>query len=654
MTALGRHERRDRPQGYVPDLGPCVGWSCDSFPNLGRSGVPSGDSVTVTECASASEASLVYQVLHGRGAGQTPVRYSNNTATLTLPTPSFNRVAGMAVGVGIHHDDLQHSTTDLSPSTAWFSQRVRQQQQDVNGMPRASRGTAFLAAAGGAGCRQQQSTPCSTTPFNTRPSDKWHRNGSAASLSWRVREQQQCMLVRALDDTACDAAAANLGPRQHQSTPCSTTPFNTSRHDSCASGGLSANRCARCPLGPDGRAVLHPSASLPCEAACVCTVCGSDRHMEHACFIAHGVPTRVKMRADKVVELCRLHGLYAQGAFDWRTTPTSLAWLLRLRVRLAAAADPNPNLRPDTNSDSTDDPNPDRSLDPGPHPLDGYGHDQEAEPDPALEAEWNYVASFGFDLLPSEPEAPMPDPSSDREAEPDPALEVEWNYVASFGFGPLPDPSPRPLDGYDYGQEAEPDPALEAEWNYVASFGFDPLPGKPADPNPDPDDMHGHGSMNWANHCDCEVCEPAYHDADLHGPGGLAYANHCDCEVCEPADCDADLHGPGGLAYANHCDCDVCEPADPNPDPDNLPPRDDYVTDGEGDGEGSEADGGYSSALEDGGMQLAELTRGLPHGARIPPQRITPAVARARWRARLGMRLPPARRVTSARLMMCA
>ena len=36
--------------------------------------------------------------------------------------------------------------------------------------------------------------------------------------------------------------------------------------------------------------------------------------------------------------------------------------------------------------------------------------------------------------------------------------------------------------------------------------------------------------------------------------------------------------------------------------------------------------------LEDDGTQLAELARGLPPGARILPQRITPAVARARWR----------------------
>ena len=59
------------------------------------------------------------------------------------------------------------------------------------------------------------------------------------------------------------------------------------------------------------------------------------------------------------------------------------------------------------------------------------------------------------------------------------------------------------------------------------------------------------------------------------------------------------------------------------------------MTDGEGDSEGSEADGGCSSALEDDGTQLAELARGLPPGARISPQRITPvtpAVARARWR----------------------
>ena len=38
------------------------------------------------------------------------------------------------------------------------------------------------------------------------------------------------------------------------------------------------------------------------------------------------------------------------------------------------------------------------------------------------------------------------------------------------------------------------------------------------------------------------------------------------------------------------------------------------MTDGEGDSEGSEADGGYASALEDDGTQLAELARGLPPG----------------------------------------
>jgi len=72
------------------------------------------------------------------------------------------------------------------------------------------------------------------------------------------------------------------------------------------------------------------------------------------------------------------------------------------------------------------------------------------------------------------------------------------------------------------------------------------------------------------------------------------------------------------------------------PDPDTFPPHEGYETDSEGDGGGNDGDEGYSSALEDqGGMQLAALQRELPPGTRIPPQRITPAVARARWQARL-------------------
>ena len=49
------------------------------------------------------------------------------------------------------------------------------------------------------------------------------------------------------------------------------------------------------------------------------------------------------MRADKVMELARLHGVYVAGAFNWRTTPTSLPWMLRLREAHMAEADPNLN-----------------------------------------------------------------------------------------------------------------------------------------------------------------------------------------------------------------------------------------------------------------------------------------------------------------------
>ena len=117
----------------------------------------------------------------------------------------------------------------------------------------------------------------------------------------------------------------------------------------------------------------------------------------------------------------------------------------------------------------------------------------------------------------------------------------------------------------------------------------------------------------------------------MHGPGSEHWAQHCDCEVCEPVDPDFPLRDD----YLTDSG-EVCEPAYPNPNPDpDFPLRNEYVTDSEGDGEGSEADEGYSSAREDGSMQLADFLRGLPPGAPIPPQRITPAVARERWRSRV-------------------
>ena len=205
--------------------------------------------------------------------------------------PTFGGATGATVAAGTHHDNLQHSTANISPSTAWFSRRVQQRRESIHGIARTSRCTARTAAAVSAG-------------------------------------------------------------RQHQLTSFfNTTTSNTSRHDGCASGGSSARSCPRCPLQLDGTAVLHATSSSPCEAACVCAVCGSDGHLEHWCFIAHGVPVRVKMRADKVVELVRLHGLYAQGAFDWRNTPTSLEWMLRLRAKHAVTADPDPNPNPNPDPD---------------------------------------------------------------------------------------------------------------------------------------------------------------------------------------------------------------------------------------------------------------------------------------------------------------
>ena len=222
--------------------------------------------------------------------------------------------------------------TNIPPSTAWFSRRVRQRQQSITDLPRASQGTTCFAAVVGAGWRQQQSTQADTLRIQTqnlssRPSSRWHRSGSTASVSWRGRRQQQGLSLQASDGTACNALAAHFGSREHQSTPFDTTPSSP------------ANRS------------INQSVNQSTSQPCTCTVCGSHQHLEHECFIAHGVPARVRMQAGKVAELVRLHGLYVQGAFDWRTTPTSLAWMLRLREKHTMPARPNPD--PNPNHDDT-------------------------------------------------------------------------------------------------------------------------------------------------------------------------------------------------------------------------------------------------------------------------------------------------------------
>ena len=134
-----------------------------------------------------------------------------------------------AVAAGIHHDDLQHSMTNIPASTAWFSRRVRQRQQNITDLPRASQGTTCSAAVVGAGWRQQQSTQADTLRIqtqnlNSRPSSRWHRSGSTASVSWCGRWQQQGLSLQASEGTACNALAAHFGSREHQSTPFDTTP----------------------------------------------------------------------------------------------------------------------------------------------------------------------------------------------------------------------------------------------------------------------------------------------------------------------------------------------------------------------------------------------------------------------------------------------
>ena len=197
--------------------------------------------------------------------------------------------------------------------------------------------------------------------------------------------------------------------------------------------------------------VDSPSVCEMPVAVRVCTVCGSDRHMEHACFIAHGMPARVKMRADKVVELCRLHSLHVQGAFDWHTTPTSLAWMLRLRVKhalpaSALPADSRPELNPDGEPAPGDiqEPYPDHISDP--RGLHGPGGEAEAN---------------GCDCAKCDPDHPNADWHGHGG--------IAWGYGCDCVLcdnplaGCLPDPEPAPAapdEGYSSALEdsvSEPD-----------------------------------------------------------------------------------------------------------------------------------------------------------------------------------------------------
>ena len=104
-----------------------------------------------------------------------------------------------------------------------------------------------------------------------------------------------------------------------------------------ATGATTANsrKCPRCPEVSPGVPVFHPN-DLRCDVVCLCTTCNSDRHLVHGCFITHGVPKEVKMKAEMAAEITQLHALHLAGEFDWRLTTTSLSWLGRKQATQAS------------------------------------------------------------------------------------------------------------------------------------------------------------------------------------------------------------------------------------------------------------------------------------------------------------------------------
>ena len=205
--------------------------------------------------------------------------------------PFVNGVAGATMVAGNLYDRLQPSTTDMSLPTTWFSPRARRQLEN-GGVAPALRGTLRATTPAVGLGRQHQSTAFKATT-DTQHSDSYHSSDSSGRPCTQCPLQWSNANVMHADGSvrtapAAAAAAARVG-RNHSSQPIDSETFDTSRQDDGAPGGSSARRCARCPLGADGKAVLHAAISPPCKAACACTVCGSDSHMEHGCFIAHGL-----------------------------------------------------------------------------------------------------------------------------------------------------------------------------------------------------------------------------------------------------------------------------------------------------------------------------------------------------------------------------
>ena len=90
--------------------------------------------------------------------------------------------------------------------------------------------------------------------------------------------------------------------------------------------------CSRCPVLASGMKTVHPQGAGKCQLPALCDVCHSVEHRDHSCFIKLGVPQGVRLDSELIAEITRLHALYKAGTFDWRSTPTTLRWLLKAQM----------------------------------------------------------------------------------------------------------------------------------------------------------------------------------------------------------------------------------------------------------------------------------------------------------------------------------
>ena len=130
---------------------------------------------------------------------------------------------------------------------------------------------------------------------------------TAAHLRGRLTEGRQN------GSASCVPGGVAFGFAAHTSNARPRTPF-----EGVGGGRAPAppRPCSRCPPLPSGELVFHSPGAPRCQRPARCTTCHSNEHSVHACFICKGVPKGVRLEAEFLAEITRLHKVHAAGNFD--------------------------------------------------------------------------------------------------------------------------------------------------------------------------------------------------------------------------------------------------------------------------------------------------------------------------------------------------